>query len=433
MSKQTNNNGFELHDGPALVWVQRAAFLVILGLIAVIVWSVSATVDEVAKARGAVKPISPTQRIESLHGGKVELIAAKLGSYVEKGDLLVRFAKTDAKAARDAVVAKLTGNLLEIVRLDALIAERDADFSKWAETYPSLVVREQAALDARLAFLEAERAEVRARMEAKQAEISSIDTRRPELLKEIVVAEEELASIAHLVDRGLALKSRYVELTERAAEFRFQMAELAGRQAIANAQLAELNASLKRIDLDEIAKARARIAEALSQVRALEAEIAALDQRLADIEIHAPIAGFVQSLPDATTGNIIDPGSLVATIVPADGGLRFTGRLTPRDIGFVSLGQTVRVKIDSFDFSRYGVIEGVVEGISPTTTVDERGTAFYEVRVSLAKTFFRQESDGFALLPGMTGEADIITGAKTVFQYAWKPVFTNLDLALSER
>jgi len=433
MSDPQSKTGFELHDGPALSWVQRAAFVTIAGLIAIVVWSVTASIDEVAKARGSVEPISQVRPVESLNGGKIALVSVSLGQFVEEGDILVTFAETQAKAARDAAVAKLAGIQLEVARLDAQISDHQPDFSRWSNKFPHLAAREYAALEARRASLDAERSEIGARIEAKNAEIASLDARRPELEKEILVSEDQLASTSQLVERGLAIKAKEVELIERTAQYRFRLAELAGRRTIAEAQLAELFASLTRLNLDDIAESRARVAEALSQVRALESEIDALNQRLSDVAIYAPISGFVQSLPDETTGDIVDPGGLVATIVPADGGLRFTGRLTPRDIGFVSIGQAVRVKIDSFDFSRYGALTGIVEEISPTTTVDQRGAAFYEVQIALDKTYFRQESDGLVLLPGMTGEADIKTGAKTVFEYAWKPVFTNLDLALSER
>jgi len=433
MSDPQSNNAFELHDGPALAWAQRAALVIILGLIGVVIWSVTASIDEIAKARGEVEPISQVRPVESQNGGKIALISVTLGQYVEKGDILVTFTETQAKASRDAAVAKLAGIQLQIERLEAQISGRQPDFSRWSGQFPHLVAREHAALKARLAFLDAENMEIGARIEAKNAEIASLDARRPELQKEIDITEEQLEATSQLVARGLSVKAKEVELIERTAQYRFRFAELAGRRTMADAQLAELNATLTRMSLDEVAKSRARVAESLAEVRGLEFEIEALNQRLSDVAIYAPISGFVQSLPDETTGDIVDPGGLVATIVPADGGLRFTGRLTPRDIGFVSIGQTVRVKIDSFDFSRYGALTGVVEEISPTTTVDQRGAAFYEVRVALDKTFFRQETDGLVLLPGMTGEADIRTGAKTVFEYAWKPVFTNLDLALSER
>lgn len=433
MSDSHGKNGFELHDGPALVWAQRAAFVTILGLGALVTWSLTASVDEVAKARGSVAPISQVRPVESQHGGKVAAIVAELGAHVEKGDLLVIFAETEAKASRDAAVAKLAGFQMEIERLTSLVERKAANFSPWESNFPALVSQELAALQAQIAFLEAERSEIRARIEAKHAEITAIDARLPELNMQITSVQGERARIGQLVEKGLATTARQSELIESEAKYNFQLDELAGRRAISNSQLIELQASLSRLDLEETAKARARIAEALGAERALEADIAALEQRLTDVEVHAPISGFVQSLPDERTGDIVDPGGLVATIVPAEGGLRFTGRLSPRDIGFVELGQPVRVKIDSFDFSRYGAVTGVVEELSPTTTVDERGTAFYEVRIALDRTFFRQETDGLVLLPGMTGEADIRTGSKTVFQYVWKPVFTNLDLALTER
>ncbi|MGR5456776.1 HlyD family efflux transporter periplasmic adaptor subunit, partial [Vibrio alfacsensis] len=93
------------------------------------------------------------------------------------------------------------------------------------------------------------------------------------------------------------------------------------------------------------------------------------------------------------------------------------------DIGFVNEGQSARVKIDAYDYSRFGALKGIVESISPTTSKDEKGNIFYEVTIAVEKPYFRDDPDRFALLPGMTGEVDITTGEKTVFQYLWKPIF----------
>ena len=108
-------------------------------------------------------------------------------------------------------------------------------------------------------------------------------------------------------------------------------------------------------------------------------------------------------------------------------------RLAPRDIGFVRQGQPAKVKIDAFDSSRYGTIDGTVDRVSPTTFIDERGVAYYEIQIALDKAYFGQSEDQYPLVSGMTGEADIKTGVKTVFQYMWKPIYTNLDVAFSER
>ncbi|CAH8242515.1 hypothetical protein VAE122_620001 [Vibrio aestuarianus] len=97
------------------------------------------------------------------------------------------------------------------------------------------------------------------------------------------------------------------------------------------------------------------------------------------------------------------------------------------------MGQPARVKIDAFDYSRFGALKGLVESISPTTSQDQKGNIFYDVVIAVDKGYFHDNPEQFAILPGMTGEVDITTGEKSVFQYLWKPIYTNVSVAFGER
>jgi membrane fusion protein, adhesin transport system len=433
MGENRGDQPFDLYDTSTFVWMRRAAIVVLLGLAALVVWMVYMPVDEISKARGEIEPITQVKRVESRHGGQLAELRVTRGQMVEASEIVAVLDQAEAQSALRAAEVRIAGLSLEIERLLALAEGREPDFSAHAEDFSGLVEREKAALAATRAFIRAEHSVIRSQIKEKRAEISAIDEERPQLIQQIAVAEEERAVQQDLLDRGLSARAKLAELREQEAQYRFDLAQLAGRRAIAEAEVAELQASLTQVELDEFAKARSRIAEADSQRRALQAEAAGLLSRVAETEIRSPIAGVIQSIPDDTIGDVIDPGGMVVTIVPADGGYRFSGRLSPRDVGFVSVGQPVRLKIDSFDYSRFGALPGTVEEVSPTTAVDERGIAFYEVLVQLDSDHFRDAEDGLILIAGMTGEADIRTGSKTVFQYVWKPIYTNLDLALTER
>jgi multidrug efflux pump subunit AcrA (membrane-fusion protein) len=107
--------------------------------------------------------------------------------------------------------------------------------------------------------------------------------------------------------------------------------------------------------------------------------------------------------------------------------------VSPRDIGFIQPGQPVTAKIDSFDYSRFGSIAGKVAKVSPSSFKNEsNGQTFYKVEITLAQDHVGS-SEKHRLIPGMTGEADIVTGRKTVFQYLAKPIFLSMDTAFHER
>ena len=450
-------DSFEINDGPAVRLANLGALVAILGVGALVAWMVLTPVDEVAKARGAVEPVTEVQSIQTEFGGALSDIHVRKGDLVEAFDLIVTFDVAEAASQLRETRAKELALLLERERLSALVEDRDARFETIArvagagETAADVdrpgtqgaeerrrsamqaARRENAALDARRAFLENERQVIDRQVAQKLAELAAIDEERPAVQRQLAVAAEDVATIHDLVDRGLAPRPRLVEAIEAEARFNYDLASLNGRETVLKAEVQELNAARERVGLNEAADARARISEINGELPVVAEQIVRLLRRVNATELRTPVAGFVQTIPDTAVGRVFEPGGLVAEIVPRDVELRFAAQLTPRDVGFVTEGQPVRLKIDAFDFSRYGALDGTVSEISPTTIVDERGAAFYEILVSLDKTYFRDDPEAFALLPGMTGEADVLTGKKTVFEYVWKPIYTNLDLAFVER
>ena len=120
-------------------------------------------------------------------------------------------------------------------------------------------------------------------------------------------------------------------------------------------------------------------------------------------------------------------------IVPSDRELVAEIKIMPHDVGHITLGDPVSVKITSYDFSRYGIINGTLESISPTTFVTEKGETHYKARVRLEKGFVGHNSKKNIIMPGMEIMGDIVTGDKTVMQFLLKPIHVSLMGAFSER
>ncbi|UFI05725.1 HlyD family type I secretion periplasmic adaptor subunit [Roseibium aggregatum] len=448
---------FELNDGKAVRLTNMAAAVIGICLVLFIAWAVATPVDEVAKARGVIEPVSEVQRLQSEHGGALATLVVRKGGTVAKGDVIAIFDNSELKSELREAQTKSLALTLERERLLAIVETRTPEFQKAAgpftappdliavkngtatapstnqRTVEELINREMAAFEARVAFLSNEKDVINRQIAEKAADVWAIDSEQPAIERQLTVAREETESLRDLVDRGLAARPQLVAAVQEEARYEYELSTLSGRRAVAEAQISELQENLERVGLNEASEARQRIAEIHTERSALEEQMQRIQRRLWSTELRSPVDGFVQSVPETIVGRVIEPGGLVAEIVPRDVDLRFTAQLPPRDVGFVSIGQPAKLKVDSFDFSRYGSLTGKVVEVSPTTIVDERGTAYYEVLVSVPVTHFGDDPGRYSLLPGMTGEADILTGKKTVFEYIWKPIYTNLDLALSER
>ena len=154
-----------------------------------------------------------------------------------------------------------------------------------------------------------------------------------------------------------------------------------------------------------------------------------LEEQILNFDVKAPILGYVHAL-EITPGAVIVPGSTIMEIVPIEEEMLAEIEISPTDIGHVKPGQTVSIKFDSFDFSKYGIAEGTLEEVSPTTFEGPEGDPHYRGYVSISKT---NPPKFGPLLPGMTIKADIHTGSKTIMEYLLKPLYSSASEALRER
>ena len=415
----------------------RRALNVTAGAIAVVVvaavaWSVLTPVDEIAKAPGAVAPSGQVQVVDARDGGLIREVLVREGTRVEKGTPLLVFDRVRGEAELATATARKVALELEIERLTAFIDDRAPDFARFARDYPALVARETAALAAQRNLVEADILVIQQQMVARKAQLAALEAQIPAFEQEMAAVTKAHEIVEGLTAKGLGSQLRLAELIEQKARVNRALTEARGQRTVLEGQVAELELAVVSRRKKASAEAAEKRVESGAQFRAVTEQIAELRDRVDSATVVAPVSGLVQSLPNPRPGQVVAPGEVVAEIVPSDEGLLFEARLSPRDIGFVAPGQPAKVKVDAYDFSRYGALPGVVDSVSATTIADPRGAPYYRLRIRLDRLAFRNDRN-LAVQAGMTGEADVRTGTKTVFQYLWKPIYTNLDLALSER
>lgn len=195
---------------------------------------------------------------------------------------------------------------------------------------------------------------------------------------------------------------------------------------LAGSKMSQLQSQRRNEALEE----SGRVAADLASVRETSRRLGDRVQRL---DIVAPVHGIVKGLATNTVGGVIPPGGLVSEIVPMDKELIVEARISPVDIGHITIGHKANVKVTTFDFARFGAIEGIVTEISASTFKDRENEVYYKAEIKLKDAFVGDKSKKNRILPGMVTEIDINTGQKTVLRYLLRPVFQSLDVALSER
>ena len=413
--------------------LRSVTYFIILSLTALILWSVFTTVEEVAKAKGNVVPLGHRQVIQSKLGGTIESVLVEEGELVSKGQVLVHFVETSSRSAKDELQSERASLIMKLERLDAFTHQREADFTAFDKNYPNLVIHNHRALDNMNRELAAIKKSSASEIEKTKAELYSTKNLLPSLKRQVTSANKTVKMMDKLVKTGSVSRIKRLEEIQKLNAHKRELEEMKGKQKVLSSTLNNLNDQFDEKKATLIKNLGEVETEVQEQLLKVESRLIASSSTLSQNTVISPVAGIVQSIPTTSAGSVIPQSGTVAVIVPTTKTALLEAKISPRDIGFVIIGEPARVKIDAFDYSRYGALEGIVKKISPTTDADQTGGVFYKVQISIEKPYFGNDPEKFNLIPGMTGEADIVTGKKTIFQYLWKPVFTNITNAFGER
>ncbi len=358
-------------------------------------WAYFSEIDQVARAPGVVIPSSKIQVIQSKDGGVLLALPIGAGDRVKKGQIVAQFDVTDAEADYREAKARAAGLEARMVRLRAEIYGRLPDFSSLSREFPQ--------------FIESQEALYLKRTAAQKDEIASLESI-------LALVEEEIAMNEPLEKQGDVSKTELLRLQRQEAELVAQIINTRNEYfEDAQAEYNELEGELEGIG------------QVLVQRR----------RQLRQQTLTAPVAGVVKNIRVTTEGGVIRPGEDVMEIVPIEDDLVIEAKVSPADIGFISLGQDAAVKIDAFDYTIYGDLAGTLFYISADTLEEntrQGDLPFYRVHVRTdGKRFSAVPDKDLQILSGMTAMVEIKTGKNTILNYLLKPIAKTLVESMGER
>ena len=408
--------------------VVRAALLIAAILIG---WAAWAEVDEVTRGDARVVPSRQLQVVQSLDGGVVAEILVREGDVVEPGQLLLRIDETRATSGVRESAAQGIALRARSARLRAL-AEGVAFVPPSAanDTERAIVADERRLYEARREELANLLSINRQQLAQREQELAEMQAKRTSAQRGLELAQQELAQTRPLLATGAVSQVDILRLERDVTRSRGDMEQATAQIARVQAAIAEARRKAQETEFGFRNEARKELADVLAKLGALNEGAVGLADRVQKAQVKSPVRGRVQRLLANTVGGVVQSGRDIVEIVPLDDALVLEARVAPKDIAFIRPGQPATVKFTAYDFSIYGGMDATVDNISPDTVVDERGNAFYLVRVRTAKSSF---SDKLPIIPGMTAEVDVLTGRKTVLSYLLKPVLKVREYALRER
>jgi adhesin transport system membrane fusion protein len=403
-----------------------------------VAWASFAEVDEIARGDGKVIPASKTQVIQASEPGVVQEIAVQIGQVVKKNDLIIRLDNTMNTSSLGEQQAKARALQARIARLkfeqSGTIEGAFPCPSEIQTVAPEICDNEQNLLLARRGNFEVKLSVLKSRLDQREKELDEANANVDRLTKNLAVSDQETTLVEAMVKKGLMARTEQLRVEREQTELHGQL-NLAGetikksKAAITEAQLQvdELGLQLKQEALGDLT-------QALADLSVVDETIRGATDKVARTDIRSPVDGIVNTLDVNTLGAFVQPGAVVAGIVPTSETLLVEARVSPRDVAFIRPGQDALIKITAYDFSIFGGIAGKVSNITADSLVDQKtGEPYYQVRVATEKSTLARDGKTYSIIPGMICSVDIKTGRKTILTYLMKPINKAREEAMSER
>ncbi|MBR0795963.1 HlyD family type I secretion periplasmic adaptor subunit [Bradyrhizobium jicamae] len=436
--------------------VGRAIAACIIAIFCVaLVWASVGSVDIVATATGKVVPGGRTKLIQPFETGVVRAIHVRDGQSVKAGDVLIELDPTMTEADQERQKSDHLAAELDVARLRAALADEplaafrppQSASAAEIEMHRQFLISQRAEQNAKLAEIERQQGQKEAERATTMASVAKLQATIPVLQERVDIRKT-------LVDKALASKvvylSEYQELVGLQQDLNLQQSRLHEADA-AIALLKETRdrtaAEYRRAIYDALSKAEQKAASA-------QQEVIKAEKRTKLQQLTAPVDGVVQQLAVHTVGGVVTPAQALAVVVPSESHLEIEAMLSNRDIGFVHPGQNAEIKVDTFNFTRYGLLHGEVLSVSTDAITRDRQQGGsnnpasgesqsssepkgqeleYAARISLDRAFMQVEDKILKLGPGMAVTVEIRTGKRTIISYLLSPLARYKQESLRER
>lgn len=453
----------EILERPPSPTVRIFGAVIMLAFAAAIAWAWFGELDVVAVAQGRVVPSGRTKTVQPMEAGVVRAIRVEDGQLVRAGDLLIELDPTETMADRDRLTSDLTSARAEAARLRAALevvdgpsgggADPTAAFVPPAGLSPALVRMQRQLLDSQLAEQAAKLAALDREKARREADRAAVVQTIAKLNATLPLIRERVQALYTLSVNGTSSRFQYLQLQQDLVGQEQELLVQKIKLTEADASIAAATEQRRQSEAEFRRTLYTGLAEAERKAASLEQDLAKAEQRVGLQRLTAPVGGYVQQLAVHTVGGVVTAAQPLMVIVPEDSRLEVEAFVQNKDIGFVEAGQVAEVKIDTFSFTRYGLIPGRVASLSgdavsqpqqnDRTAEKGPGTgmgkppqdagAVYAARIALDRETLDVDGRASRLTPGMTVTAEIKTGRRRIADYLLSPLSRRAQEAMHER
>ena len=402
-------------------------------------WAHLAQVDVITRGDAKVITSSQTQLVQNLEGGIVRAILVKEGDRVSKDQALFQLDPLRFTAAFKEGRQGELGLRAKVARLSAEAngapLQMPADVLTGA---PELAANELAVHRVRAADLAGRGAVLREQLAQRTQEVLELQSRRDLSRQQLQMLQREVAITEPLLAQGAVSE---VEVLRLQRELSQQQAGLeAATLAIPRLQSAieEMRRKMLEAETQFCGQAAAELSVARNELAKAAEAVPGLEDRMARTLVRSPVNGVVKSISNKTSGGVVQSGTPMAEIVAVEDSLLVEARIRPQDIAFIAVGQKASVKLASYDASIYGSLDGTLvfvsaDSMQASNPAGQSTEPYYTAHVRTLKPGIEHAGKLLPVMPGMTGQIDVLTDRRSVLHYLLKPINKTLERALSER
>ncbi|MDD3437375.1 MAG: HlyD family type I secretion periplasmic adaptor subunit [Candidatus Gastranaerophilales bacterium] len=388
----------------------RTMFWILITLITfTALWLFFGKADVVVSARGKVIPDGEIKIIQPLETGVIKKILVKEGDFVKKGQTLMEIDTSTTQPQLTSLKANLEYINIERARLRGNPTQNVADpesAQTQRELYSSSI------------------ADLQNQLQAKKLEIKSVDEEINNYKKQLSINLEKEARMKSVAD--IIAKNDLEKVHAQNIEYRSKIQELNHRKTGLGKEADYIRSNFKTQNFNELADRDKRANE-------LKANIKEIEFRKQQQNIIAPVDGYVNTLLIHTVGGVVTPAQKLVSVVPADAPLIVKATVMNKDIGFIREGMPVLIKVDTFDFQKYGMLNGIVKKVSKDSVEDQRLGPIYDVYVTPLNKTLMVEGRETPITTGMSLTAEIKVNKRRIIEFFIYPMIKYWNQAIQVR
>lgn len=421
----------EIEDRP-LNPLGRSILWLIFGVIFFgIMWLSFATIDIVVSARGKVVPAGEIKVLQPIETGVISKILVKEGEHVVKDQVLMQI---DPSVTQTSLVSKnkdLMVHTLECERLSALVDNRKPKWNQYTHLDAALLNEQKDLYLHQRDSLNASKSQYAMKKSQAEAQYSSAKSDVQRLEGIFQKEQMRLKRMEKVLD--IIARNDYEEAQKNAHNIQEQLNMARHKEHESKEHLKEVEHEEKVYVEQTLSTWFNQLLDKKKELRALESEINAISFQNRQQQIKAPLSGYIGKLMVNTEGGVVTPAEKLISLVPDDAPLIIKATVLNQDIGFVAKQMSAAIKIDTFTFQKYGLIEGVVDSIGNDAIEDEKQGLVYEIKVIPSTTSLIVEGQEKRLEPGMNVTTEIKVGKRRIIEFFIYPIIQYMDEGLSVR